>query len=219
VTETRAQDPSRRWSATGAGRRYATERWRSARHRERDPRLVGRALARRLAGSGLVLDAPCGTGRLRAAIEAHGRWVGLDVSAEMLNAHDPPGTRLRGDVEHLPFRDDAFEAVVCCRLLHHLDDPERLERTIAELVRVSARWIVASFWDAASLPEWRRGLGTLPTARRPRRDAHPRTRVARGKRELKRAFERADATVVGWEHSFRFVSRQAFAIARKRRDA
>ena len=206
MTGTIPRDPRVRWRDAESGRRYRTERWRSARRRERDPLLVRRVLATRLSGSGLVLDAPCGTGRLRDAIEAHGRWVALDLSPQMLAATESARARLRGDVERLPFRDGAFEAVVCCRLLHHLRGQARLERTVHELVRVSAEWIVASFWDAASLPAWKRRL--LAPARRG-------SRVARSKRDVAAAFHAAGAAIVGWEHSLRFLSQQTFVVARK----
>jgi SAM-dependent methyltransferase len=201
-----------RWQAWDAGRRYAGERWTSARKRERDPRIVAGILEELLpAGArALILDAPCGAGRLEPVIARRGRWIGLDVSLPMLREARRAGPRdgpvLRGDVERLPFRDGAFEAVVCCRLLHHLDE-RALASTVRELVRVSRSLVVASFWDAATLPEWRR---------RAFAGARPARRIARPRAEILRAFAGAGAEVVRWRHSMRFLSRQVFAAARKR---
>jgi SAM-dependent methyltransferase len=202
-----------KWQGPAAGERYASARWSSERRRQRDPRRVAALLARHL-GAGeaaWILDAPCGTGRLRAALAPHGRALGLDASPAMLaeaRARAGSGAPLvAGDVLRLPFRDASFEAVVCCRLLHHLEHDADFERALGELVRVSRRLVIASFWDADSLPAWRRAL--FPGGRAPRRHARRRADVAA-------ALARAGAEVAGWSASLRFVSRQTFVVARKR---
>ncbi len=202
-----------KWRAASAGARYASTRWRSQRKRERDPRRVAALLAEHLAvrPGAVLLDAPCGAGRLGPALERHGRYVGLDVSASMLataRAQSADGAAfLAGDAARLPFRDDSFDAVVCCRLLHHLAERAAAARVVAELVRVSRGLVIASFWDAGSLPAWRRRL--LPGARPPRRHA-------RARAELAALFSEAGAEVLGFAHTLRFVTRQAFVVARKR---
>jgi SAM-dependent methyltransferase len=200
------------WQEAEKARRYARERWSSERKRARDPRLVTALLCEhaRLGQRAVLLDAPCGTGRLRTALERHGRYVGLDASPAMLaQAREPRGAELfLGDVERLPFRDDAFDVVVCCRLLHHLRDDALLRRALAELLRVSRDLVVASFWDSTSLPVWRRAL--LPSAR-------PARRVSRSRAEIVQALADVGAELLGWKHSLRFVSRQAFFAARKTR--
>lgn len=192
--------------------RYSGARWSSDARRARDPRLVAALLARHLApGPALLLDAPCGTGRLTPVLAARGRTVGLDVSAPMLaearRAVQGGAAWVAGDVARLPFRDGTFDAVVCCRLLHHLREPAALEAVLRELVRVSRGLVIASFWDAGSLPALRRAwLGERP--RETRRSLRRATLVA--------LLARAGADVVGWKHSLRFFSRQAFVAARKR---
>ncbi len=204
-------DPKEHWREPDSGVRYEGRRWSSARRRGHDPRLVAGILRRHLGGDASVLDVPCGTGRLREAIEAEGRhWVGLDVSPSMLAAAEVDGHPLLcGDVEALPFPENTFDAVVCCRLLHHLGDEALLRRTIAELVRVSRDLVVASFWDAGSLPARHRRL-------RPRRGEG---RLAHPKSDLRRAFRAAGAEVTGFRHTLRFFSRQTFVVARKRVEA
>lgn len=214
----RVVDPKVRakWQGPAAGAHYAGGRWSSERKRQRDPRRIDALLARHLEPrpQACVLDAPCGTGRLRARLARHGRYVGLDVSRAMLaaaHANEARGAALlAGDVEHLPFRAESFDAVVCCRLLHHIGEPTALARVVAELVRVSRGLVIASFWDADSLPAWRRRL--FPGARAPRRHAWPRTALAA-------AFERAGAEVLAFEHTLRFLARQTFVVARRRRGA
>jgi len=201
-----------KWQGAGAGARYLHERWRSGRRRQRDPALVTALLARHLSvrSGALVLDSPCGAGRLSASLARFGRCVGIDISSPMLaEARRGSGSErfLRGDVARLPFRDSTFDAVVCCRLLHHLAEPEELASVLGELVRVSRDLVIASFWDSGSWPAWRARF--FPPSRLPRRWARERI-------ELAQAFASAGAEVVGWKHSLRFVSRQAFVAARKR---
>lgn len=200
-----------KWSHADCGRHYADSRWKSSRRARRDLELVTACLDRWAPRRplGRVLDAPSGTGRLRPALTARARhYVGLEFSAAM-QAQDAGGAGahlVRGDAFRLPFAGGAFEAVVACRFLHHLHGEDDLLRAVAELVRVSSRLVVASFWDAASLPAWRRRLGLA-------KDEGPSGRRAHPKRAIRAAFEAAGARVVGFRHSFRFVSQQTFAAA------
>lgn len=215
-----------KWLAPGAGSHYARGRWRSPRRAGRDPALVEEILERHgvRASRGGVLDAPSGTGRLRDAIErgrsrasgdgtAPGGYTGIDVSASMLAEARRSGTRrlLRGDLERLPFPDDCFDVVVACRILHHFHDERDLARAAAEIVRVSSRLIVASFWDGHALPALLRRLGL---SRRER----PRGRTARSRGAMARVFREAGATVLEFRHSFRFLSQQTFLVAEKRKE-
>ena len=64
----------------------------------------------------LVLDLPCGWGRLRPALEAAGlRVVGGDLSALNLGRHQRqfPGPCLRLDLRRLPFRNHCADGVLC----------------------------------------------------------------------------------------------------------
>jgi len=203
-----------KWTAPEAGARYAGPRWKNRRAALRDPAIVERILSRQGARPTLkpVLDAPCGTGRLRGVFERRGmRYVGVDVSWPMLcEARGDAGAGLvMAVVDRMPFRDDSFDIVVCCRLLHHLEETEETELVVRELVRVAHRMIIVSFWDRASLHAWRRRVGL-------RSPEGSRGRRAISKRSIKRLFDAAGADIVGFHHSFRFVSQQAFAVALKR---
>jgi len=193
-----------RWRSEAVADRYAAERFPSRRSRDRDPRLLQRLLRR--TGTSLegarVLDVPCGTGRLAPWLAGSRVTVEVDVSPAMLHHAPPP--RLLADVLSLPFADGAFEVVVCCRLLHHLDPVGELPPVVRELVRVSSGLVLASFWDSATLPALRRRLGRRArSARRP---------VSR--RRLEACFEAAGARVFHYLSSAPLLSMQTFAAAR-----
>lgn len=86
-------------------------------------------------GSGPVLDAGCGTGRLTATC-ADGLVVGCDRDAAMLGiARDRiHGPLVQADADQLPFADLSFEVTVAVTLCEFTDSAAD---TIAELVRVT----------------------------------------------------------------------------------
>lgn len=93
-----------------------------------------------------ILDAGCGEGfAMRAVLGAHGaEVVGLDGSPGALRvaATLNPGRRFAaGDLLDLPFPARSFDLVACMEVLEHLDDPAG---GLAELRRVSARWLLLS---------------------------------------------------------------------------
>ena len=64
----------------------------------------------------LVLDLPCGWGRLRPALEQRGfQVIGGDLSPLNLERHQAqfPGAVARLDLRHLPFRDACADGVFC----------------------------------------------------------------------------------------------------------
>ncbi|MFE3636526.1 class I SAM-dependent methyltransferase [Streptomyces sp. NPDC059168] len=91
-----------------------------------------------------VLDAGCGTGRalppLRAAVGPGGVVVGVDLTAEMLQAavragRDREGRLLLADVAALPLRRGALDAVFAAGLIAHLPRPVENLRELARVVR------------------------------------------------------------------------------------
>ncbi len=156
----------------------------------------------------LVLDAPCGSGRLAPALsEFAGRpAVALDASLEMLRGHAADGPRLQARVEALPFCDGGFDAVVACRLLHHLSDDELLDAALSELLRVTKRLLIASFWSSRSWPALRRRTGIG----RPDRAG----RGYRAPAELAARVACCGGRVVELRHSPAWLSGQAFLVAR-----
>jgi len=86
-----------------------------------------------------VLDLGCGKGRLRAYcrnVAAPLDWHGFDLQVWRIeHAREAGGYALaRGDLTlGLPYRENAFDVVVCAQVLEHLDD---LARPLAEVRRV-----------------------------------------------------------------------------------
>ena len=91
-----------------------------------------------------VLDVGTGTARAALALSTRGgRVTGLDYSREMLRVGQARVARasaaiglLRGDAQHLPFRDRAFDVTVSVRLLMHMPD---WRATLTELCREIGR--------------------------------------------------------------------------------
>jgi len=86
--------------------------------KEAEAEAEGRGLARLLglAPGSLVLDLPCGWGRLRPALAAAGyRVVGGDLSGLNLARHrrEFPGPCVRLDLRHLPFRERCADGILC----------------------------------------------------------------------------------------------------------
>ena len=101
-------------------------------------------------GTGAVLEVGCGEGgnlvNLLSETDSGATIVGLDLFKEKVafaNAHVARARFVCGDAVALPFRDHAFDAVLCRDVLHHL---EVREPALRELRRVckpgGAVWIL-----------------------------------------------------------------------------
>lgn len=199
-----------KWSAPGSGEHYAGPRFADARAAGRDPRTVTKLLQSHGA-RGRVLDAPCGTGRLTTALAEYAApLVSLDLSASMLAELSPTQDHaaLRGSITALPFRARSFDVVVSCRFLHHLHTRDERALAIRELLRVSDRLLIASFWDSASWPALRVQLGL-------RRSEGPRGRVACSRAELESHVVAAGGHVVEYSTPLRFFTQQTFFVAER----
>jgi ubiquinone/menaquinone biosynthesis C-methylase UbiE len=95
---------------------------------------------------------------------------------------------VQGDAFRLPFRDGAFAAAICVRLLQHLDAEDR-RKVLSELRRVvggegpGGGRAVVSFFDAATFEAWR---------------ARSRRREVRSRRAVPLAEFTADCEAAGW---------------------
>lgn len=113
---------------------------------------------RRLLTTGLVLDVGAGTGALAKRVsEAGFDVVAADASTGMLAEASARG--LLGSAacfaNALPFADDTFHLAYSVATMHHLETPERVAGTIAEMARV-VRWGgFVLIWDHNPLnPYW-----------------------------------------------------------------
>ncbi|MBF0254788.1 MAG: class I SAM-dependent methyltransferase [Candidatus Omnitrophica bacterium] len=84
--------------------------------------------------------------------------VGLEISPDLIEiartrVTHPGAVFVEGDVEHMPFEDGFFDAVVGIRILHHLD----LRAALPEVLRVPIDFLHP--WTPAPLVPALEGLG------------------------------------------------------------
>jgi SAM-dependent methyltransferase len=167
--------------------------------RWREERMVAALLARLEGSLSCVLDAPCGHGRFTAQLRAATR--GLLVSADS----DPRHLRALRSAESpaylpdlveldlrspLPFGDRTFDLVFTVRFLHHVREQAWRERLLEDLVRVSRRYVLVSYYEAGSLHSLQKALQHALKPKRGRRLAMVR------RSELLRSFDAMGCRVV-----------------------
>ena len=114
-----------------------------------DPEYDGQILplaARHLPGATRVLDIGCGEGQVaRRIAESGAQVVGVDPTlAQVREAHargrGPDYARARA--EALPCRSDAFDAVVLCLAIEHIDAFDLVFREIARVLEPGGRFVL-----------------------------------------------------------------------------
>jgi ubiquinone/menaquinone biosynthesis C-methylase UbiE len=121
-----------------------------------------------------VLDAGCGTGEMARELKGRGYEVwGLDIAEPMIRyARERCGSgRFQaGDLEHLPFRDNTFDAVVCLGVVEYLETDERSLREIRRVLRPGGQAVISTPNAVAPLYHLDRILLGLTDAVRPMSD-------------------------------------------------
>lgn len=112
-----------------------------------------------------ILDVPCGNGRWWPALSPHANRIeALDISPTMLKAAAARAPKMeievsveKGDAELLDLEDDSVDLAFSHALTKHLPIPVQ-HRVLAELSRVSRRWVVCSFsiFGPLTYQVWRR---------------------------------------------------------------
>lgn len=138
----------------------------------------------RVGPSRIILDLPCGGSRLTPAF--------ADSAALVIEADIAHGQVLFGRAEssvatprvwmtasafHIPLRDGSVDGTVCVRLSHHLPTAAERERLLTELLRVSRRFVIMTFFDHHSLKNVLRRL-RRPFDRKPPKMTMTTARVA-----------------------------------------
>lgn len=100
-----------------------------------------------------VLEVGCGEGRLADHLLRRyprpRRFAACDLEDARAADIDPMIDFERASIYELPYHDRAFDLVICCEVLEHLEEPRR---GLAELARVSRRHVLLSTpWE----PVWR----------------------------------------------------------------
>lgn len=161
----------KRFKPTELSLDYAREYEQTRFHRRARSRRVDRwekALVRKahaaVGDDSHVLDVPCGSGRL-TPIFANVRQLTLaDRSPSMLQAcrervGDRAGvTFVETDICALPLPSDSVDLVLCMRLFHHFPDDAIRSAALAELARVSRRFVAMTFYNQRCLRFLRRKL-------------------------------------------------------------
>ncbi|HEU0225555.1 MAG TPA: methyltransferase domain-containing protein [Steroidobacteraceae bacterium] len=123
----------------------------------REFELIARHLAR-VGRSQVILDLPCGGGRLTPAFAASADLVieadialGQLLYGRQASSVETPRAWMTASAFHIPLRDQAVDGAISVRLSHHLPTEAERERHLAELLRVSRRFVIMTFFDQHSL--------------------------------------------------------------------
>lgn len=146
---------------------------------------------------GLVLDLGAGVGDNLSTMAAMGPAVGLELSASAARRASRAGVVAVGDGARLPFREGAFDRVVCTEVLEHVEDPDAVLKEAARVLGPGGLAFVTSpnyanlcglhKWLAdrrSPVPDWnpwgahRGGYEAMMTGRRLARAARPHLEVA-----------------------------------------
>ncbi|MCX6376833.1 MAG: class I SAM-dependent methyltransferase [Armatimonadetes bacterium] len=87
-----------------------------------------------------LLEVGAGSGYMTHELMRYCDVTALDISKTQLR-YNPVDRKVVGSAYELPFDNTSFDVVFCANLLHHLNEPLR---AIAEMERVSKRFVVAS---------------------------------------------------------------------------
>jgi Methyltransferase domain len=117
----------------------------------RERRCVARALRECQPPPAVLLDMPCGTGKLAKVLTTMvTQVVGADLSMAMMELAKGAYQTSRfsgfvcGSAEQLPFCTAAFDTVVCLRFMH-LVPPATRRDILKELARITSRRVIVSF--------------------------------------------------------------------------
>jgi SAM-dependent methyltransferase len=120
-----------------------------------------------------VLDCGCGTGQLAAFLALAGPrrdvfavdgCVASLAEADRFKRRERIDnlTLARGDLFALPFKEGAFDVVICRGVVHHTPDPDRATLNVAKLVAPGGVLLLGIYESIARVPHrFRRGLSKV----------------------------------------------------------
>jgi SAM-dependent methyltransferase len=147
-------------------------------------------LLKRLLGkqphSELLMDLPCGGGRLSPALAPFADTIleadvaiGQVLYAKENALPDVKQVWMTASALDIPLQDQSVDGVVSCRLNHHLPASEERDQHVRELLRVSKRFVIMTYFDYYSVKN------TIRRIRRPFNNKLPKmTMTHRRLREL-----------------------------------
>ena len=173
----------------------------------------------RVGRSRIILDLPCGGSRLTPAF--------ADSAALVIEADIAHGQVLFGRAEssvatprvwmtasafHIPLRDGSVDGTICVRLSHHLPTAAERERLLTELLRVSRRFVIMTFFDHHSLKNLLRRL-RKPFDRQPPKMTMTTARVAELARERgARLIAAPSLSRIGSGHRYALIARDQGSV-------
>ena len=106
-----------------------------------------------------VLDVCCGTGLVAAVAASRGAIVtGVDIAEDMVNTAIKKRLAAEfrtGDAEHLPFKDDSFDFVICNFGMYHLPEPDHAVREAARVLKRGGRYAYTTWCGPEVSPLYR----------------------------------------------------------------
>jgi len=126
-----------------------------------------------------ALDLPCGYGRLMPLLRRHARHVVEgDWSLPLLkiargNQRADTTVReadgyVRATALAMPFANQAFDLILSVRLCHHIREHAERLTYVRELLRISRRWVVFTYFDYHSLKNQLREVRRKLFGKRPK---------------------------------------------------
>ncbi len=129
------------------------KRWSTVREFNLLKRLLGKQPR-----SGLLLDLPCGGGRLTPALAPFSDTIieadvalGQVLHSKQNPVSDTAQAWMTASALNIPLRDNSVDGSVCCRLNHHLPDANDRDQLVRELLRVSKRFVIMTYFDYYSV--------------------------------------------------------------------
>lgn len=129
----------------------------------RESKLIRRCI-RQVGRSRTILEIPCGGGRLTPAFaDATDLVIEADIAIGQVHygrkasRAKVPRVWMTASAFHIPLRDRSVDGVICVRLSHHMPTAAERERLFAEVLRVSSRFAIITYFDRHSLKHltWR----------------------------------------------------------------
>lgn len=112
-----------------------------------------------------IIDLPCGAGRFWNSLLSSGvlSIFGVDRSTGMIDVckkmTDPRilshVTLYQGDAASIPLQNKSADALICMRLMHHINDPQVRMSMYREFQRVARRSVCISFWVDGNFKSFR----------------------------------------------------------------
>lgn len=108
-------------------------------------------LIKKISPLDLILDIPCGTGKLANTLLANGKVIAADISESMIDlarsdyeGHENFVGFIFADATNLDFKNNMFDCIVCLRLMQRVPHDIR-KSMLNEYNRVSKRYLIISY--------------------------------------------------------------------------